>query len=414
MSYQFVYRHWVPAKQRVAGFPFNYILKALETEPQEFIEIDYLIGTGPNEAEKQRDMIKEYLIHYFDFFKYLDEDSPDFIGNTPNENVKYNIKLNRYRMIKEGKKNVKQVVNTFYLQATNFSSEYSFTLVKSLDHLKEIVKDATKLSFDTETTGLDPEVDVIVGLSISTQPSKGYYAPLAHAEEFSDMNLDTVEALNIVYNSMLKADRTYMFNARFDCRVLEYSPAKLDMLKPKVIDAQLNAHFADPEYRNHGLKDLEKHFLGYYRPDLNDTLKAYGTNTYNFSLINPKLGLFYAAQDAISTFELGEVTYQYQKEFGISGELDQTLWPILMRYENNAMGVDTKFIQEQLNIILPRLEELDKEIVVLETKKEKLTAILSNADSSSDDLNEASKKLGELIPVLEEKTDRWMELAEYV
>lgn len=59
-------------------------------------------------------------------------------------------------------------------------------------------------------------------------------------------------------------------------------------------------------------------------------------------------------------------------------------------------------------------ERLDTEIVKLETEKERLTEILSSGEASSEELNEASKKLGELVQEIEEKSDRWMYLADFV
>ncbi|SFT47276.1 ATP-binding cassette, subfamily F, uup [Lishizhenia tianjinensis] len=59
-------------------------------------------------------------------------------------------------------------------------------------------------------------------------------------------------------------------------------------------------------------------------------------------------------------------------------------------------------------------EALDGEIMELEEEKEKLTAVLSNPDVSSDELNEASKRLGEVVAEIEQKSDRWMELAEFI
>ncbi|PWH86578.1 ABC-F family ATP-binding cassette domain-containing protein [Brumimicrobium oceani] len=58
-------------------------------------------------------------------------------------------------------------------------------------------------------------------------------------------------------------------------------------------------------------------------------------------------------------------------------------------------------------------ETLDSEIEKLETEKEELTAILSGGTSTSEELNEASKRIGELMIELEAKTERWMELAEF-
>ena len=58
-------------------------------------------------------------------------------------------------------------------------------------------------------------------------------------------------------------------------------------------------------------------------------------------------------------------------------------------------------------------ETLDAEIEKMETEKEELTAVLSDGEATSDQLNEASKRLGELMIELEGKTERWMELAEF-
>lgn len=58
-------------------------------------------------------------------------------------------------------------------------------------------------------------------------------------------------------------------------------------------------------------------------------------------------------------------------------------------------------------------ESLDAEIMALEEKKEKLTAVLSNTEASSEELNHASKELGIVIQTIEEKSERWMELAEF-
>src|SRR5690554_602267 len=48
-------------------------------------------------------------------------------------------------------------------------------------------------------------------------------------------------------------------------------------------------------------------------------------------------------------------------------------------------------------------EKLDAEVEKLETEKENLTLVLSSGEVSSDELNEASKRLGELMLELEEK-----------
>ena len=56
--------------------------------------------------------------------------------------------------------------------------------------------------------------------------------------------------------------------------------------------------------------------------------------------------------------------------------------------------------------------KLEKEIEKLEAEKETLTAQLSSSELSSEELMEKSNELGKLIEVIDDKTSRWMELAE--
>lgn len=58
-------------------------------------------------------------------------------------------------------------------------------------------------------------------------------------------------------------------------------------------------------------------------------------------------------------------------------------------------------------------EQLDAKIIELEERKETLTVILSNGNVSSEELNVASQELGVLVKDLEEKTTRWMYLADF-
>jgi ATP-binding cassette subfamily F protein uup len=57
--------------------------------------------------------------------------------------------------------------------------------------------------------------------------------------------------------------------------------------------------------------------------------------------------------------------------------------------------------------------KLEKEIEKLEAEKKTMTAALSDADLSSDELMEKSNELAKLIEKIGGKTSRWMELAEY-
>lgn len=358
MSYNFVYNHWVPKAAIKQDFPFVY--KTAKSTFEEYsestnklsIEIETTVS-----AAKLKTLIKNKLISSFNYYKYLNKYSKDY-----KKFEDYHIEIKRYNIEGTGRKATIIIEEHIYLRLTDIVSNYSFNLVPSIEELNNLLTNnkIQIISFDTETTGLNPEEDTIVGVSLALRKGEGYYIPIAHDSSFEEYNLG-MEAVELIYEALTKAEVVFMFNARFDMRMLEFAKSSyfLDTSKIKYNDAQLNAHFADPEFRQFGLKYLEKHFLGYDRPDLRQTLSASKIKDFNFKFINPELGLFYAATDAITTLELGLETYKYYKEFGISGDIDQQLVFILMRYENFAGRVDYNFAKEQLSHITNRLKELD-------------------------------------------------------
>jgi ABC transport system ATP-binding/permease protein len=60
------------------------------------------------------------------------------------------------------------------------------------------------------------------------------------------------------------------------------------------------------------------------------------------------------------------------------------------------------------------LEQLEKEIDALEKEKTELEQLLSSGKLSTSDLTEKSNRIGDIIRLLEEKSDRWLDLSEKV
>jgi ABC transport system ATP-binding/permease protein len=58
-------------------------------------------------------------------------------------------------------------------------------------------------------------------------------------------------------------------------------------------------------------------------------------------------------------------------------------------------------------------DQLEKDLERLEEEKEKYTAILSDGNSSNDQIMEAGNKLAEIVGKIDTATARWMELAEF-
>jgi len=66
-------------------------------------------------------------------------------------------------------------------------------LVDTKEKLSELEKELAQaeiLSFDTETTDTDPIKAKLVGISIATDPARGYYIPVGHTTSGNQLGLD--------------------------------------------------------------------------------------------------------------------------------------------------------------------------------------------------------------------------------
>ena len=159
--------------------------------------------------------------------------------------------------------------------SNDYPSKFNFYLLSTLDEIKEVLesfKNVNTIAIDTETTGLDLDVDFMVGYSFCFDGVNAYYVPVNHAtyyenvyneiteEEYyskreelykkmdeADVNAGIElanyvlndkdgkyyhiveearneslgeESVDLIYNA-IKDKTVFMFNARYDIRVFE-------------------------------------------------------------------------------------------------------------------------------------------------------------------------------------------------
>ena len=208
--------------------------------------------------------------------------------------------------------------------------EENFELATSIDDLKKyLIKCEGKvIGFDTETTGLSYVKDHIVGFSLSVDRYSGIYVPIRHqlrrtiktkidkldengnqvltksgkvstttvvTYEYQDIdeNLDPKEALDVLYEILLKAKLVLMHNSEFDLNMLKFEG--YDVTKLRSFDTLILPYLYDPEATAlAGLKALEKRVLGRTVPEFKDVL---GKDAENFAFVLPKDGYLYACYD---------------------------------------------------------------------------------------------------------------------
>lgn len=166
------------------------------------------------------------------------------------------------------------------------------------------------ISIDTETTGLDPIEDKIVGLCIYTPGEKAAYIPINHVSYITGTRIEnqlTEDQVGNCMNKYLFRDiDVIMFNAKFDIRVMRN---QLKVYLNCTWDCYLAARLMNENEPSTSLKALHQKYVLEDAEDEFSYESIFHGLTFDKMPIDP--GYLYAAHDAIITYEL----YQFQKQY---------------------------------------------------------------------------------------------------
>lgn len=147
----------------------------------------------------------------------------------------------------------------------DWDKDLNFVLIRSISELRELDVEHRFVAWDTETTGLNPDIDWLVGVSFSFDGVTGYYVPIKH----DDIALGK-EALDIFYSILKKAKVQFLYNCRFDQRFLEAAGYSLEGLP--YYDVMNAIWLADTNVVMPSLKRSERSFLGWVPKTFSETL----------------------------------------------------------------------------------------------------------------------------------------------
>lgn len=234
-----------------------------------------------------------------------------------------------------------------------------YRCIMSVDELKDYIQKAEEvgeLSLDTETDGLNPLVDMIVGLCLYFPGGKPVYVPINHVDYFSDQRIEGQLTEEQVRECLeLFTGKYIMHNAPFDIRVVKHQVG----IKLKIYWDALPASQIIEENESHKLKDLHGKYISHTKEKTFDEL--FGKLPFKYVPI--EYAYLYGAHDAIDTYEL----MLYQLDILTQPGFEQLMWlyrnieipmiDVIIDLEDTGVAVDTEylsFLHKKYN------EELDK------------------------------------------------------
>lgn len=257
----------------------------------------------------------------------------------------------------------------------NWYKNFNFVLVESMEDLEKIFdgKKDFYMAFDTETTGLDFEEIDLVGYSFCLDGKTAYYVPVYHFQYSGNLGEESVK---FIYDRMCEAKKVFMYNMRYDVRIMEYYGykdnkeeldkkrwlyAKFDMSKVSYYDVSVPVWIADTNIKYPSLKWASLHYLGIEQLHFDEVIEDAGS----FFYLNPSDNqdtVFYAAADALCTFLLATNTVRYFQEGGWSAKFDNMMLYPLLHYENEKIWIEGSVLKEYYKIATDRVDKLERDV----------------------------------------------------
>ena len=267
-----------------------------------------------------------------------DASLPDLFGGTVSEPEKSN-----------GLKNIHNTAHNYTLCNTDqLRQQAVHALSRSLLY-----------SFDTETTGPDPNTAELVGISFSIQPGSAWYIPLPR--NYEDCCRTLGEFREVLENeSTIKAGQ----NLKFDISMLAWYGITV---RGPLFDTMLAHYLIEPDLR-HNMDYLARTYLNYAPVPIEQLIGKKGRNQLSMDMIPEEEVKEYAAEDADITLQLYHILNPLLDENGqknLFNTVEIPLVPVLSSMETEGVKLDKKALNDYSSGLHSEILKLEDEIYSL-------------------------------------------------
>lgn len=272
-----------------------------------------------------------------------------------------------------------QAETTLTPNLTIKDTAHDYILVDSQAKINELVNillQQKAFCFDTESTGIDPLIAELVGLSFSFEKGKAYYVPTPADQKQAQL---IVESFRSVFEdaSIQKIGQ----NLKYDILLLSRYDIRI---QGKLFDTMLAHYLIDPDTR-HGMDILAETYLGYTPISITDLIGSKGKNQGNMRDVAVDIAKDYAAEDADITWQLYEKFAPLLSETSTQELAEKVEFPlvyVLSEMEKNGVKID-------IDTLKSFSQSLEKDIAAIEQRIYDKTGTKFNIASP--------KQLGEVL-----------------
>ena len=237
---------------------------------------------------------------------------------------------------------------------------------KQLDHAIKSIINAKIISFDLETTGVNPMTAEIVGLAISIDRDQGYYIPILFPN-----NIDTRIKPEINYKNIFEriapifnCSKTLYLgqNIKYDILILKRYGIDVN---GNMFDTMIAAHLIDPDRRSYKMDLLSLDYLEYEMMPIEKLIGPKGKNQKLMSDVELEKISYYACEDsdiALQLFKIFSEELSKNNLNEIFNEIEIPTMKVLIDMEFEGINIDISFFEKLSVQIGEEIENISKNI----------------------------------------------------
>ena len=276
--------------------------------------------------------------------------------------------------IKQAKKsvpksnNIMDIIERIRLDVEKHLGQYKehYQCITTIEDFNKYIEKANKyeeIAIDTETNGLNPLVDGVVGLCLYFPGEKATYVPINHVDYFSDERLPNQLTEEEAKSCLEKLTAKIIYhNAQFDIRVVKN---QIGIRLPVWWDTLIAGQLLN-ENEPHGLKYLHGKYISHTEEKTFNDL--FGKVLFKYIPI--EYAYLYGAHDAIDTFELKNFQQKYLEDPNkpdminlnkLYRTVEIPMIDVIVDLEDNGVAVDLDYLKSLHEIYNTKLNDaLDK------------------------------------------------------
>jgi len=218
------------------------------------------------------------------------------------------------------------------------------------------IKSRRFVSFDTETTGIDPLQAELVGMSFATNEGEACYIPVS---------ANRAEALKTTgfFKEILESGEILKIgqNLKYDINVMKKYGIRVS---GPMFDTMVAHYLLNPDNR-HNLDYMAETMLHYQTIHIEELIGAKGKNQLNMRQLPPEQIVDYAAEDADVALRLKTLLEKQIADTDFANllyNIELPLVAVLADMEETGVRIDTEALRQSSAVLSECLSNIEKEI----------------------------------------------------